>query len=189
MRLARFPRRTLRGDAEVFRIHRSDHGAWWFSADGTGRFDPLGTDLGACYLAVDPLGAWIEVFRETLLLDRAEIDARRLASVRLGRDLRLADLTSRRALQFGVTASLGTDRMYGESQAFAALAAQSGFVGIRYFLRHDPAQRLYGVALFGEPGEPTKHDRLWPAPASRDIPDELVQAARRTFGYQIAATP
>jgi hypothetical protein len=187
--LASFPRRTLRGDTEVFRIHRSDHEAWWFSADGTGRFDPLGTGFGACYLAVDPLGAWIEVFRETLLLDRAEVDARWLAGVRLGRDLRLADLTSRRALQFGVTASLGTDRIYGESQAFAARAVQSGFAGIRYFLRHDPAQRLYGVALFGEPGEPAKRARLWPAPVSREIPDELVQAARRNFGYQIVAIP
>jgi hypothetical protein len=54
-------------------------------------------------LAIDPLGAWVEVFRETLVLDRAEVLARSLRRVRPGHDLRLADLASRRALQSGVT--------------------------------------------------------------------------------------
>jgi hypothetical protein len=37
--------------------------------------------------------------------------------VRLGRDLRLADLTSRRALELGVTASLGADPIYDRTRA------------------------------------------------------------------------
>jgi hypothetical protein len=51
----------------------------------------------------------VEVFRKRLVVAEAEVAERALLSVTLGRDLRLADLTSRRALAFGVTASLGAD--------------------------------------------------------------------------------
>lgn len=189
MSLRSFPRRTLRGDAQLFRIHRSNRDAWWFSSDGTGRFDPVGTGLGVCYLATDPLGAWIEVFRQTLLVDEADVAARALTEVRLGRDLRLADLSSRRALRFGVTASLGSDRDYGDSHAFAASAATAGFGGIRYLLRHDPAQKLYGIALFGEPGVPRRKGATWPAGTAGPIPETLVADAGRLFGYRVLAIP
>ncbi len=92
------------------RIHRATLGPWWFSSDGSGRFDPTGGHQGACHLAEQPLGAWIEVFREQMLLAEEEVHARSLLSVALGRDLRLADLTSRRALAIGVTASVMTPR-------------------------------------------------------------------------------
>jgi hypothetical protein len=61
----------------------------------------MGSGRGACYLAEVPLGAWVEVFRQRMLLDDAEVVERTLVHVRMGRDIRLADLTSRRALQFG----------------------------------------------------------------------------------------
>jgi RES domain-containing protein len=183
--LGRFPRRTLRGDRTIYRLHRSASGAWWFSSDGTGRFDPVGTDRGACYLAEQPLGAWIEVFRKRMLLSEAEIAERSLFTVVIGRDLRLADLTSRRALQFGVTASLGADEDYDPSQAFAAAAVDAGFAGIRYHVRHDPAQRLHGIALFGAPGA----DPDWPAGDDIPIPDELRAEAQATFGYRVIPSP
>jgi RES domain len=188
VKLTSFPRRALRGDAELFRIHRRERDAWWFSSDGSGRFDPVGTGLGACYFATDPLGAWVEVFRDNLLLDGAEVIARSLGRTRLGRHARLADLTSRRALQFGVTASLGADRDYAESHAFAARAAMTGFAGIRYFVRHDRAQKLYGIALFGDPGA-VGRSPAWPPIEDGPIPNELVDAVRRTFGYQILPLP
>lgn len=71
--LARFPRRTLRATRVVHRIHLSVRGPWWFSADGSGRFDPVGTALGACYVAEHPLGAWVEVVRKQLLLAEADL--------------------------------------------------------------------------------------------------------------------
>lgn len=189
MTLARFPRRTLRGDAGLYRIHRRQREAWWFSTEGTGRFDPLGTGLGACYLAERPLGAWVEVFRLEIELAEMPVSERALARVRLERDVRLADLTSRRALEFGVTASLGASEDYSESQEFAARAAEAGFGGIRYLVRHDPAQKLYGIALFGEPGRPAAGDPLWPAVEDEPISDELIEQARRAFGYRILPTP
>ncbi len=183
-----FPRRTLKGDREIYRIHRSDLDVWWLSCDGTARFDPVGTELGACYLAERPLGAWVEVFRKQMMLAEAEVQGRSLLSVRLGRNLKLADLTSRRALQFGVTASLGADQDYAASQAFAVEAVKSGFDGLRYLVRHDPAQKLYGLAVFAPAGAATTSAQ-WPPGRDEPIPDDLGDEASRLFGYRVMPTP
>jgi RES domain-containing protein len=186
--LQRFPKRTLRGARTIYRIHRRKKSAWWFSANGDGRFDPTGSGTGACYLAEDPLGAWLEVFRKALLLAEADVTGRELMTVALGRDLRLADLTSRRALAYGVTASLGAGEDYAASQRFAAHALAAGFDGIRYLVRHDPAQKLYGIALFGPPGAADPADGCWPH-ASGPIPGGVIARAEREFGYRVLPTP
>jgi hypothetical protein len=191
--LERFPQRTLRADREIYRIHRfqriSGNTGWWFSFDGTGRFDPVGTGKGSCYFAERPLGAWVEVYRRQMLLAEAAVLDRWLMTVRVGRDLRLADLTSRRALGFGVTASLGANERYDASQAFAADALHAGFAGIRYLVRHDPAQRLYGIALFGEAGEQMENEVVEASILDYPIPGELVAEARRRFGYRVVPRP
>ena len=183
-----FPRRTLRGDATVYRIHKSAKSPWWFSSTGDGRFDPVGTGMGACYLAETQLGAWIEVFRKNTLLAETEIAQRSLLAVTLKRDLRLADITSRRALSFGVTAALGANEQYEQSHAFAVRALEDGFAGIRYFIRHDPAQKRYGLALFAPAGAPDPAERRWPTD-SVAIPDTLIREAKRVFGYRVLPTP
>ena len=184
----RFPQRTLRADRIIHRIHRTDRGCWWFSSDGSGRFDPIGTGMGACYLAERPLGAWIEVFRKRILIAESELAGRSLTSVALGRPIRLADLTSRGALRFGVTATIGGGSDYGPSHAFAARAVADGFAGVRYLARHEPAQDLYGVALFAPAGAPEPGDPDWPE-GPGPIPDALVDEARRRFGYRVLPTP
>jgi hypothetical protein len=113
------------------------------------------------------------VFRKRMALAESELKGRALLTVTLGRDLKLADLTSRRALQFGVTASIGADRDYSASQALAVSAVQSGFAGLRYLVRHDPAQNLYGLALFAPAGA-AGDDQSWPAGLEHPIPGELV---------------
>ena len=123
MNLDGFPRRTLRGDLELHRIHKAANDPWWFSTDGSGRFD---TKHGTCYFAGRPIGAWVEVFRKRMLLPEEEVTGRALHTVALGRSLRLADITSRRALAFGVTASLGADESYAAGQRFAAAAIDAG---------------------------------------------------------------
>jgi hypothetical protein len=181
----RFPRRTLRADRPIHRIHRAARNPWWFSADGQGRFDPVGTGMGAAYFAERPLGAWVEVFRKQMLLAEAEITERALFTVALGRDAHLADLTSRRALAFGVTASLGADQDYGASHAFAAGALAAGFDGVRYLVRHDPAQKLYGIALFGEPEAAGER----PGGTDDPIPNTLIVEAQGAFGYRVVPSP
>ena len=189
MTLARFPRRTLRGDRELYRIHRAIKGAWWFSEDGSGRFDPVGSGKGACYLGEKPLGAWVEVFRKQMVWSEQAVDERALQTVELGRDLKLATLTSPRALEFGVTATLGAGDDYDQSQGFARRALAAGFDGIRYLVRHDPRQQLYGVALFGDPGAPAPAAGLWPPGVSEPIPADVRAEATRLFGYKIVPTP
>lgn len=193
MTLERFPQRTLRADREIYRIHRferiSGNTGWWFSCDGKGRFDPVGTGKGSCYFAERPLGAWVEVYRRQMLLAEAAVLDRWLMTVRVGRDLRLADLTSRRALQFGVTASLGANERYDASQAFSADAVGAGFAGIRYTVRHDPAHRLYGIALFGEAGEQPDNDWAEASILDHPIPDQLIAEAQRRFGYRVVPRP
>lgn len=185
----RFPRITLRGDREIHRIHRSAHDPWWFSIDGTGRFDPVATSLGACYFASASVGAWVEVFRKRMLLAEDEVRERSLYTVRLGRDLKLADVTSRRALQFGVTASLGANEEYAASQTFAVRAVADGFDGIRYLVRHDPAQKVYGYALFGRAGSGGALMRSLGSAVDASIQEDLVDAARRLFGYRVLPPP
>jgi len=187
VKLDRFPRRTLRGDRKIYRIHQTDRSPWWFSADGSGRFNPVGTGRGACYLAERPLGSWVEVFRKTMLLPEAEVRNRSLMSVQLGRDVRLADLTSRRALSFGVTVSLGADQDYERSQAFAVHAVEEGFGGVRYLVRHDPAQKLFGIALFGGAG--ADESDAWPSGDEEPLSLELVSEAHRRFGSRVLPTP
>jgi hypothetical protein len=139
-------------------------------------------------LAAAPLGAWIEVFRKRMLLAEAEVEARSLQAVPLGRALRLADVTSRRALEFGITASIGANEDYTESQRFAAQALTAGYDGVRYFVRHDPAQRIYGIAVFGPAGQVEERDPLWPS-VSGPIPDALVREAHELFGYRVLPEP
>jgi hypothetical protein len=155
---------------------------------GDGRFDPVGTGTGVCYLAEAPLGAWVEVFRKHQVLPEVEIVERSLLTVALKRDLRLADITARRALSFGVTSSLGANEHYEESQTFAVQALENGFDGVRYFVRHDPAQKLYGLALFAQAGIPAPGNRQWPADSGA-IPNALVRDAERLFGYRVLPTP
>jgi RES domain-containing protein len=181
-----FPRKTLRGDRELFRIHNARRAPWWLSSDGTGRFDPVHTAaLGACYLAEQPLGAWVEVFRKQMLLAESVVTARHLLKVTLGREVKLADLTSRRALQFNVTASLGANEDYAQSHEFASEAAAAGFGGVRYLVRHDPAQKLYGIALFAPAGASAE----WPGGDDGPIPAKLVDEAKRLFRYRVLPTP
>jgi RES domain-containing protein len=172
----------------IHRIHAVDRSPWWFSADGSGRFDPVGTGMGTCYLAERPLGAWVEVFRKTMLLPEAEVRHRSLLSVQIGRDLRLADLTSRRALAFGVTASLGADQDYEPSQAFAVRAVQQGFAGLRYLIRHDPAQKLLGIALFGtaDVGVGAGESEAWPSGSEAPLSTERVSEAHRRLAHRAA---
>jgi hypothetical protein len=173
---------------ELLRIHRACNGLWWFSADGSGRFD-LDPPRGTCYLAENAVGAWVEVFRTPTLIAEVDVSERRLGRVKLGRRLRLADITSRRALQFGVTASLSAAEDYGPSQAFAAQVLAAGFDGVRYLVRHDPRQRLYAVALFGPAGAPEPTDPAWPHGKSAPISNALVDEAHKAFGYRVLPTP
>lgn len=179
-----YPSRTLRGEVTLYRIHRAVNGPWWFSADGFGRFDPVGTGFGACYFALEPLGAFLEVFRKTQIIDEADIHARRLFSVQLGADQRLVNLLARRGLAVGITAALGANQDYTESHRLAVAAVSARYAGVRYHVSHDPAQKLIGIALFGAAGTVAG-----PSGTHHEIPSHLIIEAERLFGYRVLPAP
>jgi len=160
------------------------NGPWWFSTDGSGRFDlPRGSDRGTCYLADDPLGCFLEVFRFTWLVPEEEVQRRRLARLELPEVL-LADCTASRSRRFGITAEIHSTTDYGLTQRWAAAFAAAGFDGVRYLLRHDPGQMLSGVALFGPAGAPD-----WEVPPGEPLGSDLLLEAERRFGIRVLPTP
>lgn len=181
--LSRFPAFGVDRRRSLYRIHRTDAGPWWFSGDGSGRFD-LTDGRGSCYLAVTPVGAFIEVFRVATVIPEAEVEARWLSSLVPPARTRLADCTISAARKFGITGAIHTQPDYTVPQAWAEAFAAAGFGGIRYRVSHDPAQRELGVVLFGDAGE-----QSLPVRRTEPIPASVIEAARQRFGLIVAPTP
>ena len=80
-----------------------------------------------CYLGLEPLAAYVEVFGRIRVVPQAELDRRRLSELTVSRVAHVAGLTKRAVLgTFGVTAahSMGTD--YGPSQALSSALFEAG---------------------------------------------------------------
>jgi hypothetical protein len=181
--LGGFPTYDLLRRETLYRLHRADRGPWWFSSDGSGRFD-LGGDRGTCYLAATPVGAFIEVFRVETVIPELELETRVLSSLPPPKRSRLADCTISAARKFGITGAIHTQPDYALPRAWAEALAAAGFAGIRYRLSHDPAQRELGIALFGSAGE-----GKFPVRKSEPVPASVVDEARQRFGLVVAPTP
>jgi RES domain-containing protein len=82
---------------------------------------------------------------------------------------------------WGITAEIHSSLDYAKTQDWAAAFARAGFDGICYFLRHDPAQRLTGIALFGPAGSPPG----FPIGVSEPIGDDLIQDVAVRFGIRV----
>jgi len=177
--LAGFPAIILPARRVLYRIHRGDRLPWWFSSDGSGRFD-LPEPRGSCYLTEEPLGAFVEVFRDTMIVSQLVVEARRLSRPRVARRVRVADCTSRRARSFGVTAGIHSSPEYRVTQAWASAFTAYGFDGIRYLVSHDPAQRCVGIALFGRSGAVRGR-----AASTVAIPEDLIRTAADEFGILV----
>jgi hypothetical protein len=85
------------------------------------------------------------------------------------------------ARAWGITAEIHSSPDYVKTQEWATAFANSGFDGICYFLRHDPAQHLTGIALFGPAGSPSG----FPAGFSEPIADDLIQDIAVRFGIRV----
>lgn len=183
-----FPSARLAPGSRLFRIHRAHRGPWWFSSDGTGRFDlPSASGQGTCYLAEEPAGCFLEVFRDWILVPEKEVDARRISAIALPAGTRLADCTDAGARAFGVTAEIHSTPDYEATRRWAGAFFETGFAGIRYFLRHDPGQTLAGVALFGPAGEPARPPG--DAEPARNIGRQVIEDVGRRFGTRVLPTP
>jgi hypothetical protein len=110
-----------------------------------GRFD-LPEPHGTCYLAVDPMAALLELLgpERTGVISAKFLEERRIRELQLPRESAVADVTSRKASAFGITAEIGTLLPYDRPQAWALRLHQANFHGIFYWLRHDPSTTLQG---------------------------------------------
>lgn len=182
--LVDFPEARIRPTVALYRVTRRGRGPWWFSSQGGGRFD-LSAPEGTCYLACEPLAALLEVLgpRSGGLVAREFFAERRLHSLRVPEERRLADCASRRATAFGVTLEIGAVVPYDRSRAWAHRFHEAGREGVRYRLRHDPQGSL-GIALFGPAGEAS-----WPAPPPAVLEPALLAELSSETGIRVIGRP
>ena len=100
-----------------------------------------------------------------------------------GGEVLLADGTEERARALGVTGEIHSTPDYAQTCRWAAALAAAGFGGIRYLLRHDPAQRLAGVASAPRGRSPGLH-RL-----GEPIGLDLQREVEARFGVRILPVP
>lgn len=135
----------------LWRVCRRANSTWWFSSDGSGRFD-LAPPEGTCYFATDAYAAIREATRLGPVTPHW-VGTRDLATV-APPDPRahLAATTRRAAGAYGVTSELATLVPYDVPRRWAIAFSKHGFDGIRHELRHDQRARPSGVAWFGVAG-------------------------------------
>jgi hypothetical protein len=187
------------GPDVLYRIHRHENGALFYSNDGGGRFD-LRPPRGTLYCSASPRGAFIEVFR-TPLIPFAEVQARVLSHLSITRPirlpaavgrtvaradrLRLADCTNAEARAFGVTAEIHATRDYAVCQRWAEAFAAAGFDGIAYLASHDPSAEEVAVAVFEDA---VQSDRL-AVGVVEAIDGTLIEEVEERDGIVVVPTP
>ncbi|MEU5840982.1 RES family NAD+ phosphorylase [Rhodococcus sp. NPDC047139] len=181
--LQRFPDRELTAAQPLHRGHQAANGPWWFASAGGGRFD-LTPPRGTCYLAFDEVTAIRETVGQALattgVISEDFAATRRLSTLTVPHDHRLADTCAGQAADFGLTRELSSMTPYAVPQEWAAAFDAVGFTGIQYQTRFTTGPNPNAVALFGQAGEAD-----WPTDPN---PEPLAVAARRC-GFTVAGPP
>ena len=169
------------GSGSLWRIHAGDVAPWFFDTGPEGRFNL--PDTGTCYLAEEPIGAFVEKFGRLLrpggAIPGSLVDTQRLSSLRRPR-ARVVDLTDARVLGLaGLTAEIHATTDYGLTQSWATALRDAGYGGIRYKARHDPRGQLISIAFFGSDKPPRT------AAETTAVPIDLIHEASTTFAITV----
>jgi hypothetical protein len=169
------------GRKPLWRIHGAEGGPWYFDVGPDGRFNLA--ESGTCYLAEEPIGAFVEKFGRLLrpggVIPEPLVDAQRLSAVRPPKAT-VVDLTDPTVLGFvGLTAAIHTTSDYDLTQGWALALQEAGYGGIRYKARHDPRGELVSVALFGSDRTPRG------AAETTTISVDLIREASATFAITV----
>lgn len=152
--LVGFPTRRISTRRNLFRVHRSDRGPWFFESSGAGRFD-LRDGRGTCYLALDQRTAVREVVGAELhdqgVLPATFLTERALSQLRLPAARTVANFCDDAAADFGVTREIHTLTPYSVPQAWAA-ELDLLVDGLLYQTRFTTAAGANGLAIFGTAG-------------------------------------
>lgn len=148
---------STRPPSELVRVCRTTSGTWWFSSDGSGRFD-LPAPEGTCYLATDAYAAIREATRLGPVSSDWVADRELRQTEPPDPDVRLAAVTRKAAGTYGITTELVALVPYDLPRRWAAAFRAHGYDGIRHQLRHDHRARPSGVSLFGTAGASSLDD-------------------------------
>jgi RES domain-containing protein len=181
--ISSFPEHIFHPDRVLSKIHKAIYDPRFFCDSGEGRFDlKPDTSNGTCYLALSPLGAFVETLGRFRILTQEAIDERAVSALSLTRSLRLADVTDRTVLgKFGITGDISTGGDYGPSQEWAGRLYEAGFDEIFYVARHDPSFAERSVAVFGNEEIGSKLFEV----TTEAISQSLVDEACKEFGFQV----
>jgi hypothetical protein len=165
----------------LWRIHAADVAPWFFDVGPDGRFNLA--ESGTCYLAEEPIGAFVEKFGRLLrpggVIPESLVDTQRLSKLRPPK-ASIVDLTNPRVLGLiGLTAEIHTTINYDLAQGWALAFRDAGYDGIRYKARHDPRGQLTSIALFGSDRPPRS------AAKTTAIPIDLIHEASTTFAITV----
>lgn len=152
-----------------------------------GRFD-LVAPQGTCYLADTRIGAWVEVFRGTRMVDNRDARARSLLRTRAPRRVLLADLTDRSAIADGITLDVhaGDDRA---TTWTLADALSVNFRGVQTWTRHDPSAGSRTVSLFDIAGSHPPFGWAWRQVVGSPVDDPMLLAELASCGLGVGAVP
>lgn len=187
--------RRIPAGTELHRIHRDRTGsvAFFDTHPERGRFNLVGVaGRGTCYLAMEPLGSYVETLGRILSRPVGDIEARRYSVVTLDRDIELFDLTMSEARSayvadgLDLTATVGAGDSYELPQRLALLTHDDGYDGILYTARHDNSHSLECVAFFGPAGA---NDNVFNTTKTDHVPQHLIDLARQVFGITILPNP
>lgn len=153
----RFPEAVLAARTTLYHSHTAHRGPWWFSTTGGGRFDLTGS-AGTCYTAETALLTLLEAWSGIDVVPCPELAGRDISTLAVGKDLRLADATCNRAIQFGITSELFTTTDYPLTQQWSRALHDAGFDGIGHWARHNLEQVDAGIAVFAAGGDRTSTD-------------------------------
>jgi hypothetical protein len=178
--LSALPTVTL-GTKPLWRIHPAEVDPWFFDVGPDGRFNLA--ESGTCYLAEEPIGAFVEKFGRLLrpggVIPEPLVNSQRLSRLRPPK-ARLVDLTDPKVLGLaGLTAEIHSTTDYDLTQSWALSLHEAGYRGIRYKARHDPRGQLSSIALFGS-GKPPRS-----AARTTTIPVDLIHEASSTFAIAV----
>ena len=164
---------TKLGGKPLWRIHAVDVAPWFFDIGPDGRFNLA--ESGTCYLAEEPIGAFVEKFGRLLrpggVIPEPLVEAQRLSRLRPPK-ANVVDLTDPKVLGLtGLTAEIHSTSDYNLTQGWALALQEAGYDGIRYKARHDPRGQLVSIALFGSNKPPRS------AAKTTAIPVDLIHEA------------
>lgn len=177
--LPALPTVTLPRGTRLARIHRVGIEPWRLSSHEHGRFN-LPQPRGTCYLAPEPICAFLEVFaRHGAAIDAREISEYRLSWLRLDQDWKLADLTDLTVLGAGINAEIHASTEYEFTRAWASSIDQE-YEGIQFRPRSDPSGSLSSVALFSAEG-----GRKAIVESSEEISSALLRQVEAQFDLRV----